>query len=148
MSKNSQNKLDQISLDQSKNEKSKTENPKTDIKLKIKTLEEIRQDIKKKRVIFDEHVERFGLSELTQLVKVKNTSEVKGYPFKGSGKITKNKNIALKLIPIETKYEKDQHPSNLEIIVLKYLTDNIVNKMISPHITHYLGVQKVNNKYI
>lgn len=110
-------------------------------------LQEIRHEIKKKRLLFDENKERFGLTEMTQLVKVKNTSEVKGYPFKATIKNHKKlENIALKLLPIETKYEKHEHPSNIEIIVLKHLTDNIVNKNISPHITHYLGIQKINNK--
>ena len=114
---------------------------------KHQLLQEIRHEIKKKRLLFDENKERFGLTEMTQLVKVKNTSEVKGYPFKATIKNHKKlENIALKLIPVESKYEKHEHPSNIEIIVLKHLTDNIVNKNISPHITHYLGIQKINNK--
>jgi hypothetical protein len=113
---------------------------------KNQLLQEIRHEIKKKRLLFDENKERFGLTEMTQLVKVKNTSEVKGYPFKAIIKNQKLENIALKLLPIETKYEKHEHPSNIEIIVLKHLTDNIVNAHISPHITHYLGIQKINNK--
>ena len=114
---------------------------------KTQLLQEIRHEIKKKRLLFDENKERFGLSEMTQLVKVKNTSEIKGYPFKAVVKNHKKlENVALKLLPIETKYEKHEHPSNIEIIVLKHLTDHIVNTNISPHITHYLGVQKINNK--
>jgi hypothetical protein len=117
---------------------------------KIKHLQDIRHEIKKKRVLFDENKERFGLDELSQLTKVKNTSEVKGYPFRGSRKdylkITKGINIGLKVVPIETKYDKREHPCNLENLVLKHLTEHIVNKNISPHVAYYLGTQKVTNK--
>ena len=121
-----------------------------DLKKKLKHLRDIRHEIKKKRIFFDENRERFGLDELSQLVKVKNTSEVKGYPFKGS-KSTYNKTtggirFGLKVVPIETKYDKTEHPCNLENLVLKELTENVVNKNISPHVAYYLGTQKVNNK--
>lgn len=117
---------------------------------RIKYLQTIRHEIKKSRILFDETRERFGLDELSQLVKVKNTSEIKGYPFKGYkrsyNKITRGIKFGLKVVPIETKYDKLEHPCNLEGIVLKYLTDNIVNKAISPHLVYYLGTQKVSNK--
>jgi hypothetical protein len=117
---------------------------------KLTYLQNIRHEIKKKRILLDESKERFGLDELSQLIKVKNTSEVKGYPFKGSkssyNKITHGINFGLKIVPIETKYDKIDHPCNLENLILKELTDNIINKNISPHFTYYLGTQKVTNK--
>jgi hypothetical protein len=111
---------------------------------KQKTLQELRHEIKKKRLLFDEGKEKFGMDELSQLMKVKNTSEVKGYPLRASK--GSNLKVALKIVPIETKYEKEEHPCHLEHIILKELTDNIVNKNISPHVAHFLGVQKVSNK--
>lgn len=116
---------------------------------KIKYLKEIRHEIKKKRILFDENKERLGLDELSQLIKVKNTSEIKGYPFKGyKSKYTSTKGIqfGIKIVPIETKYDKKEHPCNLENLILKELTDKIVNNYISPHITYYLGTQKIGNK--
>jgi hypothetical protein len=113
---------------------------------KHRTLSKIRQDLKKKRLIFNESQERFGMAEMTQLVKVKNTSQVKGYPFKMTSSQSTIPPIALKVVPIETKYDKNEHPCHLENMILKELTDNIVNKNISPHITYYLGSQKVSNK--
>ncbi|NBO99431.1 MAG: hypothetical protein EBU90_04790 [Proteobacteria bacterium] len=115
---------------------------------KQKLLKTIRHEIKKKRLLLDEGKERFGMDEMSQLMKVKNTSEVKGYPFKisKSNSVLKETRIALKVVPIETKYEKHEHPCQLENLVLRELTENIVNKDISPHITYYLGTQKVNNK--
>lgn len=116
---------------------------------KQKSLKEIRNEIKKKRLILDENKEKFGMDEFSQLIKVKNTSQVKGYPFKCSKanlSVTRGMKLALKVVPIETKYEKNEHPCNLENMVLKELTDNIVCKGISPHITYYLGSQKVSNK--
>ena len=117
---------------------------------KIKYMQTIRHEIKKRRIMFDETKERFGLDEISQLVKVKNTSEIKGYPFKAFKNSYNNKTkgikFGLKVLPIESKYNKEEHPCNLENIILKYLTDNIVNTNISPHIVYYFGTQKVSNK--
>ena len=132
------------------NNESVNTNEKLDLKKKIKYLSSIRHEIKKNRILFDESKDRFGLDELSQLIKVKNTSEIKGYPFKGItskyNKISQGINFGLKIVPIETKYDKKEHPCNLENIILKELTDNIINKNISPHFTYYLGLQKVKNK--
>lgn len=123
---------------------------KYDLKKKLNLLYEIRHEIKKRRIIFDESKDDFGLDEFHQLTKVKNTSEVKGYPFKGYfnkyEKVLKGIKLGLKIIPLETKYEKIDHPSNIECIVLKELTDSVINKGKSPHIGYYLGTQKISNK--
>lgn len=117
------------------------------IKQKQKKYNEVRHELKKKRIVLDEGKEKFGMDEMSQLMKVKNTSEVKGYPFKViKNTDSKNFKFALKIVPVETKYEKAEHPCYLENIILKELTENIVNKDRSPHITHYLGTQKVSNK--
>jgi serine/threonine protein kinase len=116
---------------------------------KIKILKDIRREIKKKRFVLEESRERFGFDDMTQLTKVKNTSEVKGYPFVASkieSKILKGLKIGLKVVPVENKFEKHEHPTHLEFLALKELTDNIVCKNISPHIVFYLGLQKVSNK--
>lgn len=115
---------------------------------KQQLFKNIRHEIKKKRLLIDESKERFGMDEMSQLMKVKNTSEVKGYPLKVSkaSSVLKDLKIALKIVPIETKYDKHEHPCQLENLVLRELTENIVNKDISPHITYYLGTQKVTNK--
>ncbi|NDC95699.1 hypothetical protein EB077_10380, partial [bacterium] len=111
---------------------------------KVKRLENIRHEIRKKRIVFDESKEKFGLDDFSQLIKVKNTSEVKGYPFKGTHG---NVKYGVKIVPIETKYEKHEHPCNLESIFLKELTDLlVVQDKVSPHITHFLGSMKVSNK--
>jgi serine/threonine protein kinase len=115
---------------------------------KQKLLRDIRHEIKKKRLLLDEGRERFGMDDMSQLMKVKNTSEVKGYPFKvgKTNSCLEDTKIALKIVPIETKYEKHEHPCQLENIFLRELTENIVNNNISPHVTYYLGTQKVSNK--
>ncbi len=110
-------------------------------------LKEVRQDIKKNRLVFDEGKDKFGMDELSQLTNVKNTSEVKGYPFKTCKSSYKNNlKLALKIVPIELKYDKHEHPCHIENLVLKELTENIIHKNISPHIAYYLGTQKVSNK--
>jgi hypothetical protein len=119
-----------------------------DFKKKQKNLKELRHEIKKKRILFNENVDKFGMDEFTQLVKVKNTSQIKGYPFQCSNSVISKRSLKLatKIIPIEKKFDKTEHPCYIEDIILKELTDNIVQKDISPHITYFLGVQKINNK--
>ena len=110
---------------------------------KLKYLNMLKHEIKKKRIMFDESKEFFGYDTMTQLIKVKNTSEVKGYPFL----INNNKyRFGLKVIPVENKYEKHEHPSHLEFIILRHLTEHVVNKQISPHFVHFLGQFKISNK--
>lgn len=111
---------------------------------KLKNLRQLRQDIKKKRILLDESVENFGLKEMKQLAEVKNEDEIKGYPFLGIDKKENNK-FSFKIVPIERKYNKNKHPSILECIFLKELTDNVIHKNVSPHIVYYLGYQKVSN---
>jgi len=122
---------------------------KFDLLNKIKLLKDVRHEIRKKRFILDESREKFGFDDMTQLSKVKNTSEVKGYPFVASkieSRVLKGLKLGLKIVPIETKFEKYEHPTNLEFLALKELTDNIVCKNICPHVVFYLGHQKVSNK--
>lgn len=109
----------------------------------LKYLKDLRQSIKKKRFILDETQEKFGLIELKQLTEVKNDKEIKGYPFYGKNK--NNNEIGIKIVPIEKKYNKYNHPSMLECTFLKEMTDEIINKNISPHIVYYLGYNKIPN---
>lgn len=117
---------------------------------KIKNLATIRHEIKKKRLVLDEGKDKFGCEDMTQLMKVSNISQVKGYPFSVNKGILSSKTagmkLALKIVPIEVKYEKSSHPCSIENIILKELSENVVSKFISPHITYYLGTQKVSNK--
>lgn len=105
--------------------------------------------LKKKRFILDESVDKFGFDDMCLLTKVANVDEVKGYPMVASkvqSKILKGLKVGLKVVPLETKFEKHEHPINLEFISLKELTDNVILKNISPHFVYYLGSQKVSNK--
>lgn len=118
-------------------------------KEKMEILSNISREIRKKRFILDDSRENFGFDKMSLLTKVKNVEEVKGYPMvasKVTSKILKGVKVGLKIVPIETKYPKDEHPSSLEIIALKELTKEIVCKNVSPHIAYYLGSQKVPNK--
>jgi serine/threonine protein kinase len=112
---------------------------------KLRLCNTIKRSLYKKRIVLDENVDKFGCTELTQLTKVKNTSEIKGYPFKGRIKSVKIP-IGIKVVPNETKYDKKEHPSYLEFMFLKMLTEDVLEKNVSPHITYYLGQQKVSNR--
>ena len=72
---NISDKINKVNLDEKINTSEKRDvSEKIAIVLnkKIKYLEDIRHEIKKRRILFDENKERFGLNELSQLIKVKN----------------------------------------------------------------------------
>ena len=120
-------------------------------KEKLSELNKIRNSVKNKTINFNENKKFFGHLKSTPLKKNKNDDdeddEIKGFPFKiklkGSNKI---KNLSIKIIPIENKYTTNEHPCFIENIILKELTDNVINKNLSPHIVFYFGSTKVNNK--
>ena len=64
---------------------------------KQKYLNNIRHEIKKKRLLLDEGKDKFGMDEMSQLMKVKNTSQVKGYPFAITKNNYKNETVKMKL---------------------------------------------------
>lgn len=115
-------------------------------KEKLEKLNSLKHEIKKKRIRFDEDKDMFGFDTMSQLIKVHNTSDIKGYPFVIYNNDKDNQKYGLKVVPLENKFEKADHPANLEHVILRYLTENIVNKSISPHFVHFLGHMKISNK--
>lgn len=123
-----------------------------DYNSKIEKLKEIRQLIKKKKIIFDENMEIFGLQELNKLFSEKNyddkkssgDDEIKGFPFQGVIKQL-NYKIALKIVPYSDDFPRKEHPCYLENLLLRELTDKLVYTYRTPHLTGYLGTQKISN---
>ncbi|ARR75017.1 putative serine/threonine protein kinase [Mimivirus AB-566-O17] len=113
-------------------------------KEKVDFLSSLRQRIKRKKIIFDESRKNFGFEKMKELISVKNTSEIKGYPFECYNKDSFK--YALKIVPSEKKFNKDSNPSKLEILVLKKLTQDLVENNVSPHITYYLTNLKIPNR--
>lgn len=117
---------------------------------KLEYLSNIRTCIKNKKIHFDPTKEKFGMTDLVQLKNVDNTTELKGYPYEAVmskySKYTKGINIGLKIIPVSTMYGKSEHPCNIENILLKSLTDELIKKRVSPHITYYFGTMQIGNK--
>jgi hypothetical protein len=111
----------------------------------LKDFSNVKQLFSKRKIVLDENADKFGFDEMKQLMKVKNTSEIKGYPFLIKKKETGFK-CALKIVPVETKYDKKEHPSYLEFITLKHLTEDLVDKQVTPHITYYFSQRKVGNR--
>lgn len=116
-------------------------------KERLELLKNKRHSIKKKRTLFDESKDRFGFDRMNLLTKVKNTSEVKGYPFEVYNKDDPDKfRYALKIVPTELKFDKNSNPSTLEIQILKNLTQDLVEDGISPNIVYYLTNMKLINR--
>lgn len=117
---------------------------------KLIELNKIRNYIKTKTINLNENKKYFGHLKSTPLKKNNDDDdddEIKGFPFKIKLKgSTKIKNLSVKIIPIENKYTTNEHPCFIENIILKELTDNVINKNLSPHIVFYFGSTKVNNK--
>jgi hypothetical protein len=109
--------------------------------------------LKKKKIILKEDKKYFGGKCIYKLKKSSDSSSddyrVKAYPFKlvlkeNNSSIDSELNLGLKIIPLDKEYNKDRHPAKLEIIFLKYFTDNIVKTRISPHIVNYLHSEQIN----
>jgi hypothetical protein len=101
--------------------------------------------IKKKKIFIDEERSNFKLDRVLLLDNVKNTSQIKGYPCVGF--IEKlNLSLGLKINPIDSQFPKENHPAYLEYNILKFLTDELINTNITPHIVYYLGAKKISNK--
>lgn len=116
---------------------------------KISLLKRLKHELKKKRIVLDEERTNFKLDRLEQLSRIKNTSEIKGYPCVGfSNKISDQfkTRIGVKINPLETRFNKLDHPSNLEHIILKRLTEDLIDTNICPHIVYYLDNKKVSNR--
>jgi serine/threonine protein kinase len=109
---------------------------------KTKSLIALRQGIRKRKLVFNDSIEKFGMESMDLMHKVSNSSEIKGYPCKV---IVKNGAIALKVLPMESGYSKKDHPCKIETTVLETLTTKLVEPGILPHIVHFLGTFKVSN---
>ena len=106
-------------------------------------FKKLAQEYKKKRLVLDEHKFNFGFDKCIVLKKVTNITSVKGYPFKLYNK-NDNVKFGLKVIPLERDYNKEQHPGNLELIFLKYLSNH--TQTLTPHIVQYIHSQKISNR--
>lgn len=119
-------------------------------KEKLELYKDIRHKLKKKKIFLDESKEGFGfkMRELVDKEKVRNTDEIKGYPLLVKLKLEASVGlkVALKVVPIETKYNKHEHPIHLESIFLSYLTEDLIHNYISPNITYYLYDFKSSNR--
>ena len=115
---------------------------------KIKLLKKLKHDLKKKKLIIDEERTNFKCEKFEILHRSKNLDEMKGYPcFGESQKIldTYKTQLGIKIIPIEKKFPKDTHPGDLEHLILKKLTEDLVDERITPHIVYFLQHKKVSN---
>ena len=116
---------------------------------KINLLRKFKHELKRRRIVFDEERTNFKFDRLEQLSRITNTSEIKGYPCAGfSHKIQElfGIQVGIKINPLETKYKKTEHPSNLEYMILKRLTEDLIDTDICPHIVYFLDNKKVSNR--
>jgi hypothetical protein len=116
-----------------------------DIIKKVSLITKLTQDFKKKRIILDESKKNFGFDTFLQLKDVDNKDEVKGYPFKLCNDSQTIK-FGLKVICIDTSFNKNQHPCQLEILYLKFLTKYLTT--LTPHIVPYIHSQKISNNCV
>ena len=114
------------------------------LKEKLELLKSIKSDIDSGILTFDPIKENFGFEFMDQLFDV-SEDEIKGYPCICYNKISDSLKYGVKIIPLENNFEKDSHPANVEIELLKEFT-KLVDDCITPHITYYLASSVVSNK--
>lgn len=113
------------------------------LETKLKTLDELRTNIKRKKIILDETKENFGFDRMKQLRDV-DKDYVQGIPYRLTMK--DGKKFVLKVTPIEKIYEKDKNPAYIENIILKEMTNTCIKKYNIPNFSYYLGSDKINCK--
>ncbi len=111
---------------------------------KLSMLSKLRSKYRSKKIILDDSKDKLGLNEMYQLTVRKDSKELKGIPFRIQFKNISDK-IGLKIIPVDERYSKIEHPCFLENITLKTITDEIILKKRSPHFVHYIGSKKISN---
>lgn len=110
---------------------------------KLKFLDALRSNIKKKKVVIDETKENFGFEKMKQLRDV-DRDYIQGIPFRLQS--FDGKKIVFKVTPVETRYEKNKNPVYIENIILKELTETFVKKYNIPNFLYYLGTLKISCK--
>lgn len=101
--------------------------------------------INSEKIVFDSDKAFFGFKRLIQLHPVDDEEQIKGYPCLAYNKHSDVVKLGMKVIPLEKKYDLENHPCLVEIKLLKEFTSLII-KEITPHITFYFTDIVVYNK--
>ena len=114
------------------------------VKKRLELLMSTDEKIQKKILVFDPRRPNFGFRHMQQMFPVDFDDEIKGVPTVAWNGHLDNMKFAIKIIPLESKYEADVHPSRLEGRYLRELT-KLVKSWHTPHITYYFTEFEVLN---
>lgn len=115
------------------------------LKKRLDYLIKTKAQIEAGQIVFDPDKSQFGFEKFKQLFPV-SENEIKGYPCMMSHKFSDPVKFGIKIIPLELKYEKENHPCRIEIALLKEFTKNVVETFESPHITFFFAELSVPNR--
>lgn len=91
--------------------------------------------------------DRFGFKFIEPLHwPDKYENDIKGFQCVLFNKQTDTYKFAAKIQPMSKKHGKKRHPCLLEAEIVKFLTEEIVDKKISPHISFYVWSGLVHNR--
>ena len=113
------------------------------ISQKLQLLFEIDQKFKNGVIVFDPSQLHFGFKRMQQLYPVVD-DEIKGYPCIAYNKLTDSIKYGVKIIPLELKFDLDNHPANIEIILLELFKQLVIDS-VTPHITFYFKALNIPN---
>jgi hypothetical protein len=114
------------------------------VKKRLELLMSTDEKIQKKILVFDPRRPNFGFRHMQQMFPVDFDDEIKGVPTVAWNGHLDHMKFAIKIIPLESKYEADVHPSRLEGRYLQELT-KLVKSWHTPHITYYFTEFEVPN---
>jgi hypothetical protein len=114
------------------------------IKKRLQVLIDTQKKIADGTIRFDPDKKNFGFSRMRQLFSVAK-DEVKGFPCLAFNKFSDPVKFGVKVIPSEVKYDAVDHPSDVELGLLREFT-TLVTSYMTPHITFYFTDLRVENK--
>lgn len=114
------------------------------VRKRLELLINTEDKIRKRVLVLDPRRPQFGFRHMQQLFPVDFYSEIKGVPTVAYNNHTDHMKFAIKIIPLENRYEKDVHPSHLEVTYLRELT-GLVRNYHTPHIGYYFTHFEVKN---
>jgi len=114
------------------------------VKKRLDLLINTEDKIRKRVLVFDPKRSQFGFRHMQQMFPVDLADEIKGIPTVAYNNHTDHMKFAIKVIPLENRYEREVHPSQLEVKYLKEFT-GLVRNFNTPHIGYYFDHFQVQN---
>lgn len=112
---------------------------------KLMYLKQTHEQVQNGVITFDPCKPKFGFRNMEQLCPFR-MDEIKGFPCVVYNRMSDPVKIAVKVVPLEKKYDQESHPYKIELGLLKEFSKLVVDN-VSPHLTWFFGDLDIpNNK--